>query len=259
MRGFFARPFVHYEDPFFISRFATPPLAIRWREEPQEELRPRAFDPHDTFDKFFDEHDPIEEEREFFRKHFPERMEEEFDPYKVLGVDQDASLEQVKEAYRRMAIKFHPKNSPGPEAEQKFADIAKAYEIILESKKRKESRSLGFNSFFEDFEKEMDSLWKVDKKSSQMEAEKKEEKPEEGKEENLGALYSESSSYESVNGQQTKLQVEKVYKKDGKVLKVNREEKLNDDGKMEITETIDDGKDVKKKSYIKANTTKALK
>ena len=44
-----------------------------------------------------------------------------------------------------------------------------------------------------------------------------------------------------MNGQQTKYVAEKVYKKDGKLLKVTREEKLKEDGNMEITETIDNG------------------
>jgi len=44
-----------------------------------------------------------------------------------------------------------------------------------------------------------------------------------------------------VNGQQTKFVAEKNYTKDGKLLKVKREEKLKDDGNVEITETIDNG------------------
>jgi len=65
-----------------------------------------------------------------------------------------------------------------------------------------------------------------------------------------GVLYSESSHYESVNGQQTKYVAEKAYKKDGKLLKVKREEKLKEDGNIEVTETQDNGEEVTKKVYL---------
>lgn len=68
--------------------------------------------------------------------------------------------------------------------------------------------------------------------------------------EHHGVLYSESSHYESVNGKQTNYVAEKVYKKDGKLLKVKREEKLKEDGNIEITETQDNGEEVKKKVYL---------
>lgn len=62
-----------------------------------------------------------------------------------------------------------------------------------------------------------------------------------------------------MNGQQTKYIAEKYYKKDGKLLKVTREEKLKKDGNMEITETIDNGEEVKKKTFIQEkDTTKRL-
>lgn len=61
-----------------------------------------------------------------------------------------------------------------------------------------------------------------------------------------------------MNGQQTKYVIEKVYKKDGKLLSVKREEKLKDDGKVEITETIDNGSEVKKKTYIQEKDVKKI-
>jgi hypothetical protein len=92
-------------------------------------------------------------------------------------------------------------------------------------------------------------------KPKKIQAEKKEDKMEvegeKGKEnEHHGVLYSESSHYESVNGQQTQYVAEKAYKKDGKLLKVKREEKLKEDGNIEITETQDNGEEVKKKVYL---------
>ena len=68
-------------------------------------------DPHYLFDQFFKENEiRSEEEKEFFKKHYPETVEEKFDPYKVLEIKEDASMEEVKDAYRKQALKYHPKN-----------------------------------------------------------------------------------------------------------------------------------------------------
>lgn len=54
------------------------------------------------------------------------------DFYKILGVDRDATLKQVKKAYRKLAIKYHPdKNKDDPNAQDKFQDINAAYEVGL--------------------------------------------------------------------------------------------------------------------------------
>lgn len=57
------------------------------------------------------------------------------DPYVVLGVKQDASEEEIKKAYKELALKFHPDRNPGDkEAEEKFKDISEAYELIKSGK-----------------------------------------------------------------------------------------------------------------------------
>ena len=90
------------------------------------------------FEQFFKEHETKgEEEKEFFKKLNTEPTSEKYDPYKVLEIENDSSLEKAKEAYRKLAIKYHPKNDNSPEAETKFAEVAKAYETILEEEKSK--------------------------------------------------------------------------------------------------------------------------
>ncbi len=60
------------------------------------------------------------------------------DPYKVLGVPRDANDEQIKRAYRRLALKYHPdKNKGNPDAEQKFIEVSNAYEILRDPDRRR--------------------------------------------------------------------------------------------------------------------------
>jgi len=58
------------------------------------------------------------------------------DYYEVLGVSRNASEDDIKKAYRRLAMKFHPDRNPGAEAEQKFKDAKLAYEVLTDPKKR---------------------------------------------------------------------------------------------------------------------------
>jgi molecular chaperone DnaJ len=59
------------------------------------------------------------------------------DYYEVLGVSRDASLEDIKKAYRQMALKFHPDRNPGDEeAPNRFKEAAEAYEVLSDSDKR---------------------------------------------------------------------------------------------------------------------------
>ena len=62
----------------------------------------------------------------------------ERDYYNILGVGRNASRDEVRKAYRKLARKFHPDINPGnKEAEEKFKDISVAYEVLSDAKKRK--------------------------------------------------------------------------------------------------------------------------
>ncbi len=61
----------------------------------------------------------------------------EKDFYKILGVDKSASADELKKAYRKLAMKFHPdQNKDNPEAEEKFKELNQAYDILKDEQKR---------------------------------------------------------------------------------------------------------------------------
>lgn len=61
------------------------------------------------------------------------------DLYKILGVSKDAKQKEIKEAYRKLARKYHPDANPNnKEAEEKFKEISQAYEVLGSTKKRAE-------------------------------------------------------------------------------------------------------------------------
>ena len=58
------------------------------------------------------------------------------DYYAILGVSRDAGADDVKKAYRKMALKFHPDKNKAEDAEERFKEIAEAYEVLSDQDKR---------------------------------------------------------------------------------------------------------------------------
>lgn len=73
-------------------------------------------------------------------------MAQKRDYYEVLGVDKTASEEEIKKAYRKIAIKYHPDRNPGDkEAEDKFKEAAEAYNVLHDPQKRQQYDQFGFD------------------------------------------------------------------------------------------------------------------
>lgn len=58
------------------------------------------------------------------------------DYYKILGIPSGANEDEIKKAYRKMALKYHPDKNKDANAEDKFKEIAEAYDVLSDPKKR---------------------------------------------------------------------------------------------------------------------------
>lgn len=88
--------------------------------------------------------------------------------YKILNIDSKASLEEIRKSYKKLALEFHPDRNQEPDAEDRFKDISKAYQVLSDPDKRRQYDLMGdvenmsfdnnfhfdiFNSFFGDMGK----------------------------------------------------------------------------------------------------------
>ena len=78
------------------------------------------------------------------------------DYYEVLGVSRDASLEEIKKTYRKLARQYHPDvNNGDDEASERFKEISEAYAVLSNEEKRRQYDTFGFNnSLFDNFDSE---------------------------------------------------------------------------------------------------------
>jgi molecular chaperone DnaJ len=76
------------------------------------------------------------------------------DYYEVLQVPKDATLDQIKAAYRKLALKYHPDRNKSPDAEEKFKEISEAYAVLSDDQKRAQYDRFGHEGIEGTYSKE---------------------------------------------------------------------------------------------------------
>src|SRR3989337_3459783 len=65
------------------------------------------------------------------------------DYYEILGVNKNASADEIKAAYRKLALQYHPDRNRSPDAEEKFKELSEAYAVLSDDEKRKQYDNFG--------------------------------------------------------------------------------------------------------------------
>ena len=81
-------------------------------------------------------------------------MAEKRDYYEVLGVPRTASQDQIKDAYRKLAMQYHPDRNKAPDAEERFKEISEAYAVLSDDEKRQQYDTLGHTGFDQRYTRE---------------------------------------------------------------------------------------------------------
>src|SRR6185369_12645284 len=77
------------------------------------------------------------------------------DYYKSLGVDKKAAPEEIKKAFRKLAVKFHPDRNPGDKSsEDKFKEINEAYAVLFDPQKKEKYDTFGSSGFHQQYSQE---------------------------------------------------------------------------------------------------------
>jgi molecular chaperone DnaJ len=76
------------------------------------------------------------------------------DYYEVLGISKSASKDEIKDAYRKLAMEYHPDRNKSPDAEEKFKEISEAYAVLSDDEKRRQYDMLGHAGFDQRYTRE---------------------------------------------------------------------------------------------------------
>jgi DnaJ-class molecular chaperone len=81
-------------------------------------------------------------------------MAEKKSYYEILGIPKGSSKDEIKDAYRKLAMQYHPDRNKSPEAEEKFKEISEAYAVLSDDEKRRQFDNLGSTGFDQRYSRE---------------------------------------------------------------------------------------------------------
>ncbi|MGZ5549811.1 MAG: DnaJ domain-containing protein, partial [Nitrososphaeraceae archaeon] len=76
------------------------------------------------------------------------------DYYEILEIQKNASKDEIKNTYRKLALKYHPDRNKSPNAEEKFKEISEAYAVLSDDQKRQQYDQLGHSGFDQRYKQE---------------------------------------------------------------------------------------------------------